>query len=86
MCSDDFSGTTDEYSARMGAEAAAKASSKFNDEMCEHMRALVQYCEAVGVIFGGCGDCGSPWLTCSHCEQTVDDAAEVFARSEKAAS
>ena len=49
-------------------------------EMCKHMRALIEHCEAVDVRFGGCGDCGSPWLTCSNCpdEPQVDYASDVW--------
>ena len=50
------------------------------DELCEHMRALIVHCETVGVQFGGCGDCGSPWLECGPCKETVGDAAEAFYR------
>lgn len=53
---------------------------RFETEMCEHMRALVLHCERVGVIFGGCGDCGSAWLECMNCSATLDNAHEVFER------
>lgn len=60
-------------------EQLEKVTAKW-DEMCPHMQALVLHCEAVGVMFGGCDDCGSPWLTCQHCDESVDDAAEAFGR------
>lgn len=46
--------------------------------MCEHMRDVVAYCESAGVLIGGCGDCGSPWLTCQKCDQTTDSVDYAF--------
>lgn len=48
------------------------------EAMCEHMIRLVDYCRENKVYFGGCGDCGSPWLDCAICNKVVDDASEVF--------
>ena len=47
---------------------------KSKKEICKHMEALIEYCKATGVKYGGCGDCGSPWLTCEKCGLTVNDA------------
>lgn len=52
-------------------------------QFCEHMKAFVSHCREVGVFFGGCGECGSPWLTCKACRKEVDDAADVFTDEEK---
>lgn len=41
-------------------------------ELCEHMEKLVKYAKKNKVEWGGCGDCGSPWLTCNICDLTVD--------------
>lgn len=55
------------------------------EEMCEHMLSLVEYCREHTVYFGGCGDCGSPWLTCRVCNLTIDEADEVFEDKSKLA-
>lgn len=47
-------------------------------EMCVHMKELVEICREKKVFFGGCGDCGSPWLECEICDKIVDNASYVF--------
>lgn len=48
-------------------------------EMCQHMRDLIAHCNATGVRFGGCGECGSAWLTCDACPGIqVDEAHLAF--------
>lgn len=47
-------------------------------EMCDHMKALLSYCREHHVYFGGCGDCGSAWLTCKTCARQVDEAHQAF--------
>jgi len=42
------------------------------------MKELVAICREKEVFFGGCGDCGSPWLTCKKCGKSVDNAGDVF--------
>ena len=61
-------------------EKAEEYQRKFAEEMCDHMRELVLYCERIGVAFGGCGDCGSAWLECNTCNKSVQEAHEVFDR------
>lgn len=61
-------------------ERAKKFADKFSDELCPHMRDLIIHCEMVGVVFGGCGDCGSAWLECKMCNKTVDEAHLTFER------
>lgn len=51
-------------------------------EMCPHMLALIEHCLSVGVTFGGCGDCGSPWLTCAECKLEVGDASKAFPKEQ----
>jgi Zn-finger nucleic acid-binding protein len=46
--------------------------------MCDHMRALIDHCVAVGVRFDGCGECGSPWLICGECKLEIDEASAAF--------
>lgn len=47
-------------------------------ELCPHMLAFISHCDSVGVRFGGCGECGSPWLMCDTCDKVVDEADEAF--------
>ncbi len=65
------------HEARMKAMHEERARDK-RAEMCPHMLALVEFCEASRVFFGGCGDCGSAWLECKTCDKTVDEAHQVF--------
>lgn len=54
---------------------------KYNNELCGHMKKAIFYLEGIDVKFGGCGECGSAWLTCGTCNETVDCAHEVFERN-----
>lgn len=63
----------DEFNERRAAIRAERLA-----EMCEHMKALIEHCNNVEVRFGGCGECGSAWLTCKTCDSTVDLAHEAF--------
>lgn len=61
--------TFDERIARYAAkERATRIAS-----MCEHMRDFVEYGAARGVSFGGCGECGSPWMSCKQCGKEESD-------------
>ena len=51
---------------------------KKDAEFCEHMREFVALAREKRVYFGGCGDCGSPWLECKTCDKSVDLADQVF--------
>ena len=51
---------------------------RLESEMCEHMKALIDYCRQNRVYFGGCGDCGSAWLTCEACEHDTQLAHQAF--------
>ena len=62
-----------EYEESESQRKAAKL-----EEFCEHMKALIEFCKETSVSFGGCGDCGSAWLTCNICKTEVLEAHEAF--------
>lgn len=50
------------------------------ESLCQHMKNLIMICEDMKVKFDGCGDCGSPWLTCEECDLTIENASMAFDR------
>jgi len=33
---------------------------------CDCKERLIAWCTENGIAIGGCGCCGSPWVTCAH--------------------
>ena len=36
-------------------------------EFCEHLQALAVYLREHRLEVAACGDCGTPWITCTQC-------------------
>ena len=53
------------------------------EDLCEHMRDLVDYAISHNVEWGGCGDCGSPWLECKICDLQIDECYPQYLRKKE---
>lgn len=49
-------------------------------EWCEHIEQVHQLMKALDVVVGGCGCCGSPWVSCNQCN--VDGDGNSLGRGE----
>lgn len=46
--------------------------------LCPHMVIAITDLKKRQIEFGGCGDCGSAWITCKACNRSVDYIQYAF--------